>query len=70
MEIGLLKYTIEEIERLKFLFSNELKSIKRKSKKGMKDNSKGFAIITYIRALNVEDKLKKNQKVTLALANL
>ena len=29
MEIGLLKHTVEQIERLKFLFKTELKSINR-----------------------------------------
>lgn len=57
MEIGLLKYTIQQIERLKFLFETELKSIYRKSKKGMKDNNTGYAIISYIRTLDFQEKL-------------
>ena len=62
MEIGLLKYTVEQIERLKFLFKTELKSINKKSKKGMKDNYTGYAVISYIRTLQYQDDLIKNQK--------
>lgn len=62
MEIGLLKYTVEQIERLKFLFKTELKSINRKSKKGMKDNYTGYAVISYIRTLGFQDKLMQESE--------
>lgn len=62
MEIGLLKHTVEQIERLKFLFKTELKSINRKSKRGMKDNNTGYAVISYIRTLAYQDNLIKKSK--------
>lgn len=69
MEIGLLKYTVEQIERLKFLFKTELKSINKKSKKGMKDNYTGYAVISYIRTLQYQDDLIKKSKSYISFKN-
>lgn len=55
MEVGLMNFAIDKIEKLKFLFDVELPNIERKAKKGMKEYEFSYMLDFYIFTMASKD---------------